>query len=80
MTNSKIKKIAKWLVDTGYKNTMSGNYHITFEEVANQFNIPVDEVISHKEEIAYCVDMDKKILSETWFDEDFDMNFCGDFE
>ena len=33
-------------------------------------------IVSHKREIADIIDRDKRILSETWTDEDFDMNFC----
>lgn len=80
MTKLKMRKIARWLVRTGYRNTMSGNYHIGFDEVAEKFKIPVSEVINNKKQIGSYVDESNKILSETWLEEDFDMLFCGVFE
>lgn len=75
MSEEKIKKIAAWLCETGFNNTMSGNYHVSFEEVAEIFSIPVSEVIENKEEIAAYIYEDPRILSEVWVDSDFDMMF-----
>ena len=70
------KKIAKWLVNTGYKNTLEGNFHISFEETAEKFQLPLNWIKQNKQNIAAYIDNNKKILSPTWLEEDFDMNFC----
>lgn len=72
--------IAKWIVDTGARNTLEGNYHITFEETASRFDLPVELIIHNRKSIADIIDRDERILSETWIDTDFDMNFCMEEE
>lgn len=77
MTEELKKEIAEKLCDIGSSRTMSGNYHIDFEEVAEMFEISVEEVKENKEYIADYINSDPRILSETWVEEDFDMMFEG---
>lgn len=76
LTKIKIRRIAKKVVDVGYRNTTTGNYNIDFSEAAELGKTSLDFVLSHKREISDLIDKDKRILSETWVDNDFDMNFC----
>lgn len=79
-TYLKIRRIAKKLVSYGYKRTVSGNYHISFEDAAKICKVNLDFIEYWKGEIASVINTDKRILSETWIDEDFDMNFVGDYD
>ena len=75
-TYFKIREVARKVLEYGFKRTISGNYHVEFEEAAEMGKVDLNFIISHKREIADIIDRDKRILSETWIDEDFDMNFC----
>lgn len=75
-TYFKIREVARKVLERGFKRTISGNYHVEFEEAAEMGKVDLDFIVSHKREIADIIDRDKRILSETWIDEDFDMNFC----
>ena len=77
----KIKSIAKKLVKIGYAKTISGNYIIDFEEAAKYTNTSPKFIETYQNDIAAHIDSHKKILSETWLDENaFNMNFCCDWE
>lgn len=80
MRKRQAKKIAKWVCDVGYRNTYSGNYIVDFDVVARNFGMKLKNVIKNKNKIADFIDYDERILSETWLDDGFDMNFCGEFE
>lgn len=75
----KIKSIANKLVKIGYAKTMSGNYIIDFEEAAKYTRTSLEFIETYQNDIAAHIDSHKKILSETWLNENaFNMNFCCD--
>lgn len=77
----KIKSIANKLVKIGYAKTMSGNYIIDFEEAAKYTRTSLEFIETYQNDIAAHIDSHKKILSETWLNENaFNMNFCCDWE
>lgn len=79
--NLKIKSIAKKLVKIGYACTTSGNWIIEFEDAAEYGKVSLEFIETYQNDIAAYIDSNKKILSETWLDENaFNMNFCCDWE
>ena len=77
----KIQSIAKKLVKIGYACTTSGNWIIEFEDAAEYGKVSLEFIETYQNDIAYYIDSNKKILSETWLDENaFNMNFCCDWE
>ena len=77
----KIQSIAKKLVKIGYACTTSGNWIIEFEDAAEYGKVSLEFIETYQNDIAAYIDSNKKILSETWLDENaFNMNFCCDWE
>lgn len=77
----KIKSIANKLVKIGHACTTSGNWIIEFEDAARYGKVSLEFIETYQNDIAYYIDSNKKILSETWLDENaFNMNFCCDWE
>lgn len=70
-------EIADFLVTEGTRETTSGNWCISFEDVAEEFDVDYGWVESNAERIVDYMDSNhEEILSETWLDNgEFDMNF-----
>lgn len=74
-----INDIARYMVITGYRETLSGNYIFYFDEISNVFNIPFNLVRTLSKRIACVVESYKKVSDVELYNESFDINFYGDF-
>lgn len=76
-----LKNIADYMVESGTKSTLYGNYCFDFEEIEKKFNIKLDE---EKINLIYSFLMENKKVAEVDTEEEFSIyfytNFCPNLE
>ncbi len=79
-----MEEIVDYIVAVGAANTISGNWHVEYDELSEAFDFATyDWLRQHHDEILAELDERPEILSETWTDFDesgqpngFDCNFA----
>ena len=70
------EKIAKWITETGTSKTSNGSYYVYFTDISEHFNVTIEWIREHAEDIEECFDWD--VVAECDIDdESFGMYFYG---